>query len=54
MSEQKTTTHDNSSPEAKKHGTSNEPELASESSESEFAHEAAIQKDNAVEDKKEQ
>lgn len=54
MSEQKTTKHDDISRESKKNGAANEPELASESSESEFAHEAAIQNDNAIEDKKDQ
>tara|TARA_R110001599_G_scaffold64023_3_gene178525 strand:+ start:95718 stop:95870 length:153 start_codon:yes stop_codon:yes gene_type:complete len=50
MSEQKTTNHD----ESKKNGATHELELASESSESEFAHETTIQSDNADEDKKDQ
>lgn len=52
MSEQKTSKHDRNSQEPKKKGAASEPELASESSESEFAHEAAIQNDDAVEGQK--
>lgn len=52
MSEQKTTKHDDKNQESKKNSAENEQGLASESSESEFAHEATIQNENVARDKK--